>query len=1463
MLIVLLFVVVQFDSVQTFFAKRLTAYLSTELNAKINIDKVSIRFVKSVVLKGLYIEDQHGDTLLYAADFDVDINDISTKKHFLELNTITLSSAKFHLHHYKGDEHDNLHFLTSYFASSDTSTKGAPWLVKVKNVKLQGMEFTHHEDKDTSEYRGVNFSHLDVTGINGDFRDLSSDHDTIFVNIASLQFKEKCGFDIQRFSAHAKVSSSEVVLNNLRIVSPNTNISTDLTFQFNGFKAFDEFTHDVRWQSDFHNSTISFKDIAYFATDLWGLDKSVKLEGFYKGSVNNFKGKNVYLGWGDHSYFKGSVSMHGLPFIEDTYMDVNATEIVTDKSDVQWFPVAPFEEKHTITIPENLASLGKIRFKGKFTGFVSDFVAFGNVNTALGSISSDLNFKYNKNTHQSVYSGHLAAHQFNAGTIMQDPSFGKVSFSVDVKGKGLKLANIDAKLKGSFSQLEFRNYSYHNITVDGELSRKLFNGSLIVNEPNVDFDFKGSVDFRNALPQFHFLADIRSIRLDTINIYNSGDKTVLQAALRTQFEGNALDNITGGIEVEDINFQTGSKLFHVNEINLTANRSSKERTIDITSDFLDAHFNGKFELLKLGDSFKEILPHYLPSVILPRKSFTSNQDFDYSIRLKNLNAIAETFIPAWSFAPNTSVNGHFNSLQMDLLADLSTPWIRFNNLTFENLNLRVTTIAEKMTLDLHATQVLKGDRVISIAPDVVAGAKNNRIDFTINIADVDTLSNKAYLDGRIDFTSASVFDLRIDTSSLIIEREPWIISKDNLIHFDSSNVAISNLIFSKGMQSLSLDGKITRKSDEKFALHMTSFDISNLNSFLFANKTRLNGFASGDVSVTDIFGKMRVESDLKVGNFALNGDTIGNASVRCAYDNELKIIDAEINVVKGTARIIDISGKYFADKKENNLDFKIKLNNLYVNPLNRYVEGVMRQLHGKLTADLTLTGSFLKPVFNGVLDLNKFDLIVDYLNTHYSFSSTVQVKDNEFLLNDLKIYDDFNNSAVANGRVYHDYFKNFKFDVELQAKKFHVLNTTVKNNLLYYGTAYATGYAHFYGPLENMNMDISMQPEKLSGDKMTVLNIPLNTTEDLTSSSFITFINRGNDSTRAITRGKVDLSGVNLTLNLEMDPDAKVNIIFDEKIGDVISGTGTGSLRLEIAPSGTFNMFGAYTIDKGDYLFTLQNLINKRFKIESGGTITWAGDPYSATIDITAVYVVNTSSLYNVIPSADEALKSVFPVDLIIHLTNKLMNPTIAYEINVRDLRPTEAGMLKTILNSEQELNRQMLGLLVLNQFVPYNGNTNTGSSNTAVAANASEVLSAQVSNWLSQIEGPVTWGFNYRAKDSYSQEEVKIIARKSLINDRLTIEGDVGVVGGDPESAKSNNTVVGDFYATYKLGKDGRYRLKGFNRSNANNIINYSESPYTQGVGFMYRKEFDKLFKKAEVDTLSVPDKKQESGSE
>ncbi|MFM9027615.1 MAG: translocation/assembly module TamB domain-containing protein, partial [Bacteroidota bacterium] len=416
-------------------------------------------------------------------------------------------------------------------------------------------------------------------------------------------------------------------------------------------------------------------------------------------------------------------------------------------------------------------------------------------------------------------------------------------------------------------------------------------------------------------------------------------------------------------------------------------------------------------------------------------------------------------------------------------------------------------------------------------------------------------------------------------------------------------------------------------------------------------------------------------------------------------------------------------------------------------------------------------------------------------------------------------------------------------DVTVDAKNLEALNTDVLQNNYYYGKAYVTGRASFVGPIETIRMTTNLSP-----DKNTKINIPFNTATEVSVSDFITFISGRLKSENERAEPIKELGGFSMVMNLDMNPNAEINLIFDEKIGDVITGNGSGSLKLELTEDGMFRMGGTFSIEKGTYLFTLQNIMNKRFNIDQGGTVTWVGDPYNARIDMSAVYTTSTASLVNLLQ--DSSFQRRVNVNCRLNLSGALMNPSISYDIGIQNQDATLESMVRTVLNSEQEINRQMFGLLVFNQFLPPSTSTASAArldAGAGAVASASEMLSNQVSNWLSQLSNDVNIGFNYRAKDSYSNEEVRLMFSKTLFNSRLLVETNVGVTGNTVANASVSNSsnansLVGEFFTEYKVSDDGRFRLKAYNRSNSDDLINFN-APYTQGFGLSFRQDFDNWY--------------------
>jgi len=518
------------------------------------------------------------------------------------------------------------------------------------------------------------------------------------------------------------------------------------------------------------------------------------------------------------------------------------------------------------------------------------------------------------------------------------------------------------------------------------------------------------------------------------------------------------------------------------------------------------------------------------------------------------------------------------------------------------------------------------------------------------------------------------------------------------------------------------------------------------------------------------------------------------------------------------------------NKREATLDGEVKFNKFKLKPFQPFVANIFSSIapSSAITGSVSLSGPIARPFLNGKVNVQRAGFRMANLNTEYTFANEVFFTEDAISFNETVINDMKGNRAIASGKIMHKYFRNWSLDLNVTADNIHSLNTDLKLNSLYYGQAFATVDIHIAGPFEKISIDVTA-----STGKHTKLYIPLSTGAELNEKSYITFVNGNVADTVEFEEEIEDIkitSYPQITMNIEATDNAEVQVILDETVGDVIKASGRGDLQFKVDRDGTFNMYGTYEIRKGDYLFTLSGVINKRFNIEPGGTITWNGNPYEAIIDFDAIYSVNTS-LYNL--TGAETDKRRVRVECHLKMSGALMNPDIAFEIVFPDLDANSSDVA-WMFNTDQQVNRQVFSLLVLGQFQP-SGSGEIGLSD-GVRENPSELLSNQLSNWLSKISEDFDIGVNYRAGDEITEKEVEVALSTQLFNDRLRIDGSVA---NDANSAAQNKSnIVGDFNLEYVLTKEGDLSLKAYNRANSS-YLSTTAAPYTQGVGIAYKKEF------------------------
>lgn len=1463
--------------VQTKLTQYIASYLSEKFGATISVRGVDIGFFNSVILEGLYVEDLHRDTLIYSEKIKARIGNVNFEKHHLQVSQLTLESVKFYLRKYTDADGDlNLQFIIDAFGKKEKKdTTSVPWTFGADALKITQTAFQYDDQRKEYKEIGMDYNHLNIKHINLFIDDITVDGDTIKGDIKQLACVEKCGLVLQDFSGKATVSPVLLKVDDLKIITPSSTVYTMLEFNYSTWSDYLDFVNKVNMNLDLTDSRVGFFDIAYFAPALDGMTTTIDVTGKVAGTVDNLKGRKLDISFGESTHFLGDVEMQGLPDIAETFMYLNVKELTTTRNDINRIPLPPFKKGSYLKVPDNMAYLGRIHFRGSFTGFMNDFVAYGNFNTAIGSLKSDLSLKKDTKRNTYAYQGKLDATDFNIGKFFDSEEYiGKVTLNAKIDGRGFDKESLNAKLNGTINAIDLYGYNYKNINVEGLFANKIFDGNLNISEENINLTFDGNVNLADKLPVFDFNASVKNAYLTNLGIIKNREQVVFSSDMDLNFRGNDIDNGIGNIVLSNTVYKEGNRKFPFKDLELDIREDYGQRSLILRSDIVDADFSGKFKFRQLPQAFNKLMQSYLPSYAGDFKTEEVEKEpqvFEYNVQFKKTELLSFLFVPKIHHRAEILLAGSFNSNTSSFVLNGTIPDFYIDSMNFQNVRVSAKSVGESFHAKLTADQFNLTDTIH--LKNIVFNSQISSDDLEYNLLwdNKDGIANKADLNGKAKF-SPQLIEFRILPSEIYIEDQQWTVSNDNKITIDTSDLFISNLTFFSREQSITVNGKITENLNQPLDIKFNQFNIANFNTFTKKNGFVFDGYIDGKASLNKFNGDMIFTSRLTFTDLRVNKELIGTGDITSVYDNTNKIVEAKGKLMRDAVPAIDFNGKYYTAKTKDNLDFDLSLDKTPLSIFSNYVSAVMGNLKGYANGSVKLRGSAKEPELSGKLNLQKVNFDIDYLNTHYSFTGDVDVTKNAFIINNLQLHDyvtdlsvlrlrDINDGiGIVNGKLMHDNFRNFRFDATLQANNMLFLNTTAGMNSLYYGTAYASGLMKFRGDFKNIVMDIAA-----STDKGTKFNIPLYGASNASGADFISFVSKKDkEKTEFTATKKSAAANVQLNFDLEVTPDALVQIIFDPQIGDIIKGRGNGNLQMGINTLGQFNMYGDFVIDEGDYLFTLQNIINKKFTVKQGGTIKWSGDPYEADINLEAAYKVRTA-LYDLVGDSTKSdHKKRIQVECKMKMTDRLMNPTIAFDIDLPNSDQDTKTLVKSLITTEQQMNQQIFGLLVLNRFMPSEQNKNGGlNGGDALTSNSSELLSNQLSNWLSRISDDFDLGVNYRTGNSVTNDEVQAYFSTQLFNNRVILDGNVGVT--NKQNTSASNNIVGDFSLEYKITDDGKFRVRAFNKSNDINLVT-NNAPYTQGAGISYRQEFStfkEFFRNIFISKKKQQDKKTVSSTQ
>jgi hypothetical protein len=1436
-------------TIQTWLAKRVAYNLSVKLKTKVTVGGVNFEFIKTLVLEDVFIGDLHGDTVLLAPKLKVDISYFGLSDRWVVVDGLNLVNAKIKMKKYKG-EHDMAYtFLMDALSGPETSSTknpGIPWRFNLNSINITNLEFVYDFKQNTDTSWGMNFRNIRATGVNARLSDLHIHGDTLHTVVEYLSCREKSGFILKSLSGEAELSQHSAEFKDLRVLTGSSSVNTYLLFTYHDPHDFEDFADSVTMKGIFSPSEVEMADIAYFARDLRGIHKKVEIQkGTVTGKIKNLKAKDLELAFGKNSHLIGDISFQGLPEIEQTYIVFKAKSFNSTKEDLEQIPVPPFREEKMLKLPANFASLGNIRFHGTWEGFMNEFVAYGEFNTAIGSLTSDISLRTNKEKKMS-YNGKLAVRDFDIGRFFSMSGFGKLSMSGEFQGADISNSDAEIQLKNGVAQyLELNQYTYKNIRFDGGFSRKELKGGLSIEDENINLRYNGTIDFKGKLPVLDFVAEVRDANLGALHFFHGGQNASLSAKAEVSLQGDNLDNLLGKVSLTSVKYIQDKARIILPEVNVFANENANGKIISISSDYVDASVSGRFSFLDIQTYTRKYLASYIPAYfsdpVKPGKVHETQKDFSFNIVLKNTDMLSSLFFPQLTAAHNTTITGSLNTGSHLLKLDAASRELGIGPTRIADWSLHAESEnGDKLSLNTECSRILFSD---SVGVDRFTLRTTEAKDSVSFLLDWRNDTKKKYagsVKAGLKVFSPVSSQLKIEDAQIFIEDSLWKERGKNIVSFDSSRIMFHDFGFANNRQSISLDGTISQNKSDYLTVLIDKFNLANINSVLRSSGISLKGLIDSKTTVSDLYHSVVFTSASDFTSLQVNNDTIGSGSVESVWDKKKEAVYLHGKFARGQVPDILFSGNYYPSKTENNLDFDLGLTQLNMSIFTPYVKDFCRNFEGHFSGNMNLKGTLRKPVLTGSVTATGEKITFNYLNTNYHFKDQlITIEDNAFVMSNFILLDEFGNKAtVHNGRLTHDHYRNFHLNYPIETSDFMCLNTVESDNPDYYGTAFVSGPVTISGTVDQLNIVANVKTEKYyerktSRTHYTNIYIPLESTQEVATNNYIRFVRK--DSVKTKSTYKVNLNGISLDFNLEVTPDANIQMIFDQKVGDVIKAKGSGNIQMNISTLGKFSMLGDYSIETGEYLFTLKNLINKKFKIEKGGTISWSGDPKDASINLKADYLVR-ASLKPVVQTDTSGRR--YPVNCIMALTGSLLQPTINFDIEIPTVDETTQQEVKRNINNEQEVNRQVLALLVLNNFVPPLGFEAQNSGTSAVNATTSELLSNQLSNWLSQISSEFDLRVKYRPGEAATRDEMEVALSTQVLNDRLTVDGSV-ISGANNQKNTNTNNLVGDVSVEYKLTKSGKIRLKAYNKTNDNTVLN-ADAPYSQGLGLAYKEDFN-----------------------
>ena len=1459
---ILLTLTVALPSVQNFVVDRATDYISKKLDTRVEIDRIRLGALGSLRVEGLYVEDYEHDTLLYAGKvkmFLVGLIDDGG----VNFRNGMMSNVQLNLRETPSGEINIKQVVDKVRNKKDTVSK--PFTLRVEDVRVDNVSVLIERQEHRNPEYGVDYSNMHIKHISAFVDNFYIDDGAIGGYIRNLSAIERCGFMVQNFTGRFEVDKGVVELTDFEVMARNSDVrlrSLKLTGK-EGWDSYRDFIHDVRIDGELYRTAISSDDIAYFAPALlpWHLaarEANVAVRGTVADMIVDVK--NVDFGY--HSSFNCDISLRGLPNVKRAGMSVELHSLLTNEHDMNMLLSSITGKPLPKKVLEIASSAGEMMVAGEFSGSMRAFETDFNLVTQAGSAHLAAQFEHNPEKRikddkgaervspaMSVIEADADLQHIDLGTLLGEKLLGGVSGTVHFGGVTSR-SGIRGQVRGEISDLTFNKCDYSDLWLTGTIHNKSFAGEVSSDSAPLKFNLAGQANMNGDRPLYDFKLKVDDADLFAMNINKRDSLSHLALNADLYAMGSTADAMSGSVDIYNGLYRYGEDTLRAENIRLISHSTDERRELSLSSEFADATFTSPTSYADLMGFLKVAANKYLPNLEVKHDAYLAkDEQGGYSaleVTIKKIDPLLNAISEGLHLANGSKLNFTMNPLTNHLLLRAESEYVERRNMLITNLDVNVTNQGDSLALYLQAEDLYAGAFHLPQLM-MMGGAKNNRVQMSAGFNSEDRslsggVSMMAHLE-RVGAQNMPRVNLRLFPSTITQDNKQWRITSDG-ISIDTARIVVDNFSVRSTDQHLQLDGVASRQREDSLRVTMHNFQIEPFMGFATKLGYRVTGLVNGQASMQAVLNRGELDADLRIDSMKVNSTPVAPMEVDSRWDfvqQRVRLTMKNLNTGKPVVMgyYAPASNRYYAEGEFEHIPMFM---------LDPMLSGVITDTEGEGYAKLEIMGQGRQAKLNGVIDAENLATTIDYTRARYFVpKARVNVVDNHLIATNARVYDAERNTGQLNMDVNLEHLSNIAYNMRLTPRNMIVLNTTAQENDYFYGKVYASGVATINGNKRGTTLDLV----GTTGDN-SKFYMPLSSKSDASIADFVTFVQPGmqrSDTTNYLARKKMmyerrnraattaSESTMEINMELTATDNAEVQLVIDPTVGDIIKARGNGTLSMRIVPSANiFDMYGDYTITDGSYLFTLQNIINKLFLIQSGSTITWTGDPVDARLNIDAIYKLKTSLQPLLSSTTLDNVTRAVPVECVINLTERLSNPTVLFDVRVPNADTEIQNAVANLLNNQQSIATQFMYLLVSGSFYS-DSNTSPNIGASASATTGFELLSNQVSNWLSSDDYNII--LRYRPKSELTSDEIDFGFSKSLANDRLLVEVE-GNYLVDNKMAQSSNmsNFMGEAYITWLIDRAGNLKLRGFTQT----IDRFDENQGLQetGVGIYYKEDFN-----------------------